>query len=231
MRLWPPKSAVMTFVAASCAVAQDWDPMRETMVRDQIERRGIRTPAVLKALRETPRHLFVPEALRRSAYSDYPLPIGHGQTISQPYIVASMTDLLGVRRTDKVLEIGTGSGYQTAVLAQLGAKVYSMEIVEPLAKEAAARLKEMGYHNVEVRAGDGYRGWPEQAPFDRIIVTAAPPELPRALIQQLKNGGRMVAPVGREWQELVVVDKDLDGHVRQHTEYPVIFVPMVPAQK
>jgi protein-L-isoaspartate(D-aspartate) O-methyltransferase len=221
----------MTFVAASCAVAQDWDPMRETMVRDQIERRGIRTPAVLKALRETPRHLFVPEALRRSAYSDYPLPIGHGQTISQPYIVASMTDLLGVRRTDKVLEIGTGSGYQTAVLAQLGAKVYSMEIVEPLAKEAAARLKEMGYHNVEVRAGDGYRGWPEQAPFDRIIVTAAPPELPRALIQQLKNGGRMVAPVGREWQELVVVDKDLDGHVRQHTEYPVIFVPMVPAQK
>lgn len=231
MRLWPPKSAVMTLLAASCAVAQDWAAMREMMVRDQIERRGIRTPAVLKALRETPRHLFVPEALRRSAYNDHPLPIGHGQTISQPYIVASMTDLLGVRRTDKVLEIGTGSGYQTAVLAQLGAKVYSMEIVEPLAKEAAARLKEMGYHNVEVRAGDGYRGWPEQAPFDRIIVTAAPPELPPALIQQLKNGGRMVAPVGREWQELVVVDKDLDGHVRQHTEYPVIFVPMVPAQE
>jgi protein-L-isoaspartate(D-aspartate) O-methyltransferase len=221
----------MTLFAASCAVAQDWDPMRETMVRDQMERRGIRTPVVLKALRETPRHLFVPEALRRSAYSDHPLPIGHGQTISQPYIVASMTDLLGVRRTDKVLEIGTGSGYQTAVLAQLGLQVYSMEIVEPLAKEAAARLKELGYHNVEVRAGDGYRGWPEQAPFDRIIVTAAPPEIPRALIGQLKNGGRMVAPVGREWQELVVVDKDLEGRVRQHTEYAVIFVPMVPAQK
>jgi len=198
---------------------------------ERLREQGIRDEVVLAAMSAVPRHIFVDEALAMRAYDDSPLPIGHGQTISQPYIVASMTDLLGVRRTDKVLEIGTGSGYQTAVLAQLGLQVYSMEIVEPLAKEAAARLKELGYHNVEVRAGDGYRGWPEQAPFDRIIVTAAPPELPRALIQQLKNGGRMVAPVGREWQELVVVDKDLDGHVRQHTEYPVIFVPMVPAQK
>ncbi len=231
MRLWPPKHAVMTLCVASCAAAQNWDAMRESMVREQMERRGIRTPAVLKALRETPRHLFVPEALRRSAYNDHPLPIGHGQTISQPYIVASMTELLGVRPGDKVLEIGTGSGYQTAILARLAGRVYSMEIVEPLAKEAAARLKEMGLRNVEVRAGDGYRGWPEEAPFDRIIVTAAPPELPPALLAQLKNGGRLVAPVGREWQELVVVDKDLDGRIRQRTEYPVVFVPMVPRAK
>ncbi len=221
----------MTLCVASCAAAQNWDAMRESMVREQMERRGIRTPAVLKALRETPRHLFVPEALRRSAYNDHPLPIGHGQTISQPYIVASMTELLGVRPGDKVLEIGTGSGYQTAILARLAGRVYSMEIVEPLAKEAAARLKEMGLRNVEVRAGDGYRGWPEEAPFDRIIVTAAPPELPPALLAQLKNGGRLVAPVGREWQELVVVDKDLDGRIRQRTEYPVVFVPMVPRAK
>lgn len=221
----------MTLCVASCAAAQNWDAMRESMVREQMERRGIRTPAVLKALRETPRHLFVPEALRRSAYNDHPLPIGHGQTISQPYIVASMTELLGVRPGDKVLEIGTGSGYQTAILARLAGRVYSMEIVGPLAKEAAARLKEMGLRNVEVRAGDGYRGWPEEAPFDRIIVTAAPPELPPALLAQLKNGGRLVAPVGREWQELVVVDKDLDGRIRQRTEYPVVFVPMVPRAK
>ena len=221
----------MTLCVASCAAAQNWDAMRESMVREQMERRGIRTPAVLKALRETPRHLFVPEALRRSAYNDHPLPIGHGQTISQPYIVASMTELLGVRPGDKVLEIGTGSGYQTAILARLAGRVYSMEIVGPLAKEAAARLKEMGLRNVEVRAGDGYQGWPEEAPFDRIIVTAAPPELPPALLAQLKNGGRLVAPVGREWQELVVVDKDLDGRIRQRTEYPVVFVPMVPRAK
>lgn len=231
MRLWPPKTAFMTLCVATCASAQDWDALRESMVRDQMERRGIRTPAVLKALRETPRHLFVPEALRRSAYNDHPLPIGHGQTISQPYIVASMTDLLGVRPTDKVLEIGTGSGYQTAILGRLAWRVYSMEIVEPLAKEAAARLKGMGFDTVEVRSGDGYQGWPQQAPFDRIIVTAAPPELPPALLAQLKNGGRLVAPVGREWQELVVVDKDRDGTIRQRVEYPVMFVPMVPKGK
>lgn len=205
--------------------------MRESMVRDQIERRGVRSKAVLDAMRATPRHLFVPEALQRSAYNDHPLPIGHGQTISQPYIVASMTEMLGVRAGDKVLEIGTGSGYQTAVLSRLAGRVYSLEIVEALARESAARLKGMGCANVEVRAGDGYQGWPEQAPFDRIIVTAAPPELPAKLVEQLKNGGRLVAPVGREWQELVVVDKDMNGRVKQRTEYPVMFVPMVPRAK
>lgn len=231
MRLWPPKTAAMTLCVATCVSAQDWEAMRERMVREQMERRGIRTAAVLKALRETPRHLFVPEALQRSAYEDHPLPIGHGQTISQPYIVASMTELLGVRATDRVLEIGTGSGYQAAILARLAGRVYSMEVVEPLAREAGARLKEMGLKNVEVRAGDGYEGWPEQAPFDRIMVTAAPPELPAKLLEQLKNGGRLVAPVGREWQELVVVDKDAEGRLHRRSEYPVVFVPMVPRGK
>jgi protein-L-isoaspartate(D-aspartate) O-methyltransferase len=221
----------MTLWAASCATAQDWAAMREGMVREQIERRGVKSAAVLEAMRATPRHLFVPLALRRSAYGDHPLPVGHGQTISQPYIVASMTEMLGVRAGDKVLEIGTGTGYQTAVLARLAGRVYSLEIVEALARDAAARLKEMGYTNVEARAGDGYQGWPEEAPFDRIIVTAAPPELPAKLVEQLKSGGRLVAPVGREWQELVVVDKDRNGRVRQRAEYPVMFVPMVPRAK
>jgi protein-L-isoaspartate(D-aspartate) O-methyltransferase len=228
MKLWPANPVAASILMASCASAQNWDALRESMVRQQIEHRGIKDPAVLKALLATPRHLFVPEALRRSAYEDRPLPIGHGQTISQPYIVASMTALLGLRSNHKVLEIGTGSGYQTAILARLAGRVYTIEIVEPLARQAAARLKEMGFGNVMARAGDGYQGWPEQAPFDRIILTAAPPEMPPALLKQLKNGGRLIAPIGREWQELVVVDKDADGRLRQRNEYPVIFVPMVP---
>ena len=198
------------------------------MVERQIVRRGVADPAVLKAMRQTPRHLFVPEAERPRAYEDRPLPIGHRQTISQPYIVASMSELLDVRAGDRVLEIGTGSGYQAAILSQLAARVYSIEIVEALARVATERLSTLGYANVSIRAGDGYQGWPEQAPFDRIILTAAPPEVPEALLAQLKNGGRLVAPVGREWQELVVVEKDAEGKISERVQYAVMFVPMVP---
>ena len=210
---------------------QDWNALREEMVRLQIERRGVRNPAVLRAMREVPRHLFVPEPMRRSAYEDHPLPIGHGQTISQPYIVAAMTEMLDPRPGHRVLEIGTGSGYQAAVLARLVSHVYTIEIVEPLGKQAQERLAALGYRNVTVRIGDGYEGWPEEAPFDRIILTAAPPEVPQKLIDQLRNGGRLVAPVGAGWQELVVIDKDAKGNVRRRTEFPVMFVPMVPGKR
>lgn len=210
---------------------QDWTAQREEMVRLQIERRGVRNRAVLDAMRAVPRHLFVPEALRRSAYEDHPLPIGHGQTISQPYIVAAMTEMLDPKTTDRVLEIGTGSGYQAAVLARLVRHVYSIEIVEPLGRQAQARLAELGYHNVTVRIGDGYEGWPEEAPFDKILLTAAPPEVPHKLIEQLRAPGRLVAPVGTGWQELVVIEKDSRGQIRRRTEFPVMFVPMVPAKR
>lgn len=210
---------------------QDWDALRAQMVKLQIERRGVRNPAVLQAMRDVPRHLFVPEPLRRSAYEDHPLPIGHGQTISQPYIVAAMTEMLDPKPTDRVLEIGTGSGYQAAVLARLVKHVYTIEIVEALGKEAQARLASLGYRNVTVRIGDGYLGWPEEAPFDRIMLTAAPPDVPPALIEQLKPGGRLVAPVGTGWQELVVIDKDARGNLRRRTEFPVMFVPMVPGRR
>ena len=210
---------------------QDWTALREQMVRLQIERRGVRNPAVLQAMRQVERHLFVPESLRRSAYEDHPLPIGHGQTISQPYIVAAMTEMLDPKPEDRALEIGTGSGYQAAVLAQLVKHVYTIEVVEPLGKQAQARLAELGCRNVTVRIGDGYEGWPEQAPFDEILLTAAPPDVPQKLIDQLKPGGRLVAPVGTGWQELVVIDKDAKGRVRRRTEFPVMFVPMVPGKR
>jgi protein-L-isoaspartate(D-aspartate) O-methyltransferase len=201
------------------------------MVREQIERRGVRHGGVLKAMREVERHLFVPEALRRSAYEDHPLPIGHGQTISQPYIVAAMTEMLDPKPSDRVLEIGTGSGYQAAVLAKLVNHVYTIELVEPLGRQAQERLAALGYRNVTVRIGDGYEGWPEEAPFDKILLTAAPPDVPAKLIGQLKPGGRLVAPVGTGWQELVVIDKDAKGGVRRRTEFPVMFVPMVPGKR
>lgn len=210
---------------------QDWTALREQMVRLQIERRGVRNPAVLKVMRQVERHLFVPESLRRSAYEDHPLPIGHGQTISQPYIVAAMTEMLDPKPEDRALEIGTGSGYQAAVLARLVKHVYTIEVVEPLGRQAQARLAELGYRNVTVRIGDGYEGWPEQAPFDKILLTAAPPDVPQKLIDQLKPGGRLVAPVGTGWQELVVIDKDAKGRMRRRTEFPVMFVPMVPGKR
>jgi protein-L-isoaspartate(D-aspartate) O-methyltransferase len=197
------------------------------MVATQIAARDVSDPRVLEAMRTVERHRFVPPAVRGAAYGDHPIPIGHDQTISQPYIVALMTELARVKGGARVLEIGTGSGYQAAVLAVLAKEVYSIEIVEPLAREAAGRLKALGYANVTVRAGDGYRGWPEHAPFDAILVTAAPPEIPQPLLDQLAVGGRLVAPVGEEWgaQELVVVEKTAAG-LRRWSVAPVRFVPM-----
>jgi protein-L-isoaspartate(D-aspartate) O-methyltransferase len=198
---------------------------RARMVEDQLRARGLHDPRVLDAMRRVERHRFVPEALAGQAYADHPLPIGHGQTISQPYIVALMTEEARLRPDARVLEIGTGSGYQAAVAAVLAREVWSIEIVEPLAREAAARLAALGYRNVTVRAGDGYRGWPEHAPFDAILVTAAPPEIPQPLLDQLAVGGRLVAPVGEASQELVVVERTAGGLSRR-TIIPVRFVPM-----
>jgi len=197
------------------------------MVQDQIFVRGIRDPRVLEALRKVPRHCFVPPELQPSAYEDSALPIGEGQTISQPYVVAFMTEALELRPQDRVLEIGTGSGYQAAVLSVLVREVYSMEIVERLGREAEARLKEMGYANVHVRIGDGYRGWPEAAPFDAIIVTAAPLDVPPALVAQLRLGGRLVVPVGRYVQNLIRLRRT-EKVLERENLLPVRFVPMVP---
>jgi protein-L-isoaspartate(D-aspartate) O-methyltransferase len=218
-------------LAAAVLVAAQ-DPRageRARMVKDQIEARDVRNPAVLQAMRTVPRHLFIPAAVRDMAYEDHPVPIGYGQTISQPYIVAVMTELLEPAKDLKVLEIGTGSGYQAAVLAGLVKHVYSVEIVPELARSASALLAKLGYRNVTVRYGDGYKGWPEEAPFDRIIVTAAPPEIPQALLDQLKPGGKLVAPVGSTvWgQELIVAEKTAQGKIRRRGVFPVMFVPMV----
>jgi len=185
-------------------------------------------PAVLRMMRQVPRHLLVPEEVRAEAYRNIPLPIGHEQTISQPYIVALMTDLLDVRPEHKVLEVGTGSGYQAAVLSGLVRHVYTIEIVEPLAARASRQLTELGYRNVTVRAGDGYAGWPDQAPFDRIIVTAGADHVPQPLVDQLKPGGRMVIPVGKTWNtlDLTVLTKDKKGRIRKQRVLPVAFVPL-----
>jgi protein-L-isoaspartate(D-aspartate) O-methyltransferase len=203
---------------------------RRAMVQEQIVERGVRDPRVLDAMRAVPRHLFMPDDVRPLAYHDRPARIGHGQTISQPYIVAYMTELLAPGPDSTVLEIGTGSGYQAAVLSLVAKHVYSIEIVPELAEAAAARLKDLGYGNVTVRLGDGYQGWPKEAPFDRIILTAAPPEVPQALIAQLKPGGRLVAPVGASviTQRLVLIEKDRRGRVIRRALDPVVFVPMVP---
>ena len=203
----------------------DFKAMREKMVETQIKARGVKDPRVLSALLKVERHRFVPEKYLDSAYSDQPLPIGEGQTISQPYIVALMTELLGLKGNEKVLEIGTGSGYQAAVLAELAKEVYTIEIIEPLASTAKERLAELGYQNVKVKAGDGYLGWPEAAPFDAIIVTAAPDHIPKPLIDQLKEGGRMVVPVGTYTQDLKKIVKR-SGKVETIDVIPVLFVPM-----
>ena len=182
-------------------------------------------------MRATPRHLFMPPAMRPAAYEDRPQPIGHEATISQPYIVALMTELLEPTKKSRVLEIGTGSGYQAAILGQLAGQVYTIEIVPELAKSAREALAAQGHSNVSVRHGDGYKGWPEHAPFDRIILTAAPPEIPRALLDQLAPGGRMVAPVGAQGvQELVVIEKASNGKISRRTVIPVAFVPMKPGR-
>jgi protein-L-isoaspartate(D-aspartate) O-methyltransferase len=205
---------------------------RHRMVHEQIQARGIRNADVLRVMGVTPRHLFVPGALQRYAYDDSPLPIGFDATISQPYVVALMTDLLGPSKAAKILEIGTGSGYQAAVLAQLARQVYTIEIVPELARSAAALLRKLGYSNVSVRQGDGYLGWPEKAPFDCIILTAAPPEVPQKLLEQLAPGGRLVAPVGSAFrdQDLVVIEKTSSGAIRRRAVSAVRFVPMVPGK-
>jgi protein-L-isoaspartate(D-aspartate) O-methyltransferase len=204
---------------------------RKDMVESQIQARGVKDPKVLAAMLKVKRHLFVPENMRPHAYDDNPLPIGHNQTISQPYIVALMTELAEIKPTDKILEIGTGSGYQAAILAELSQNVYTIEIVEDLAKDAEMRLKGQGYKNIEVRCGDGYQGWPEQAPFDAILVTAAAPRIPEELIKQLRPGARLVIPLGDFFQELYVITKDIDGNIRKEKNIPVRFVPMVEGKK
>ena len=199
--------------------------MREKMVETQIKARGVKDPRVLSALLKVERHRFVPEEYLNSAYSDQPLPIDEGQTISQPYIVALMTELLELRGNEKVLEIGTGSGYQAAVLAELAKEVYTIEIIVPLASTARNRLLELGYQNIKVKAGDGYLGWPEAAPFDAIIITCAPDHIPEPLVEQLKEGGRMVLPVGAYAQELKKIVKRF-GKIETADIIPVLFVPM-----
>jgi protein-L-isoaspartate(D-aspartate) O-methyltransferase len=204
----------------------DLGRLRSQMVQKQIRARGVSDERVLAAMQEVPRHLFVPDTELAQAYEDHPLPIGSGQTISQPYVVALMTSLLGVTPQSRVLEIGTGSGYQAAVLSRLACEVYSIEIVPDLAGRALGTLARLGYDNVHVRIGDGYRGWPEAAPFDAIVLTAAPPSVPSPLVDQLKAGGRMVLPVGSREQDLLVLTKGADGKVRQEKVLPVRFVPM-----
>ena len=204
--------------------------LRQEMVRTQLQMQGIKKREVLEAMRKVPRHAYVPANLQPYAYRDQAMPIGHRATISQPYIVALMTELLDVKPWHKVLEIGTGSGYQAAILAEIGADVYTIEIVPELAERARHDLDETGYSDVNVRHGDGYRGWPSEAPFDRIVITAAPPEIPQALIDQLALGGRLVAPEGEsaQTQQLIIVDKNHEGRVSRRTSIPVMFVPMVP---
>lgn len=213
----------------SAPAAEDEPPRRnerDAMVRNQLEGRGIKDPAVLAAMRKVPRHRFVPEALQARAYDDNPLPIGEGQTISQPYIVGRMTELIGLRKDMRVLEIGTGSGYQAAVLAECVAEVDTIEVVPALGRRAERVLRELGYRNTRTGIGDGYRGWPERGPFDAIILTAAPPRyVPRPLLEQLRIGGRLIAPVGQGSQTLVRITRTEDGFRRENFD-PVLFVPM-----
>ncbi len=203
-----------------------WRQKASQMVESQIIARGVTDQKVIEVLKITPRHLFVPADMIEYAYNDSPLPIGWNQTISQPYIVALMTELLNLKGDEKVLEIGTGSGYQAAVLSQLVDSCYSVEIVKELAELSSSRLREMGYNNVIVKWGDGYRGWPDHAPFDAIIITAAPENIPEGLIDQLKSGGRMVVPVGTLYQNLMLIYKTNKGY-QKSSIIPVRFVPMV----
>lgn len=229
---------VAAIAAAGCGqrptAASDFGLQRQRMVQQQLVARGIKDARVLSAMEKVPREEFVPPESRSNSYEDGPLPIGYDQTISQPYIVAFMTEQLQPSPADRVLEIGTGSGYQAAVLAALVAHVYSIEIIEPLAKSAQATLQRLGCDNVHVKVGDGYKGWPEEAPFDAVIVTCAPDKVPQALVDQLKDGGRMIIPVGERFaQELYLLEKK-NGQVKQSVTLPVRFVPMAreaPKQK
>jgi len=226
--------AALSILTAACSAADQeprthedevWQFQRDIMVARQIAARGISDTAVLTAMGKVPRHLFVPRQYRANSYGDYPLPIEHGQTISQPFIVAAMAELLKPDSSSRILEIGTGSGYQAAILAEIVDSVFTIEIVAPLARRAAQLLDSLGYANVVVKAGDGFVGWPEHAPFDGIIVTCAPSNVPKPLVEQLAEGGRMVIPVGEITQELVVLTKEADSLIRE-SFFPVRFVPM-----
>jgi len=207
---------------------ENFAPLREQMVRMQIIARGVKDPRVLEAMRAVPRHFFVPESFRAYSYKDQPLPIGQGQTISQPYIVAFMTEALELAGHERILEIGTGSGYQAAILAELVKEVYTIEIIDILGNRAKKVLQGLGYKNIHVMIGDGYKGWPEKAPFDAVIVTCAPEDIPAPLVEQLKEGGRMIIPVGPEGsiQKLVLATKE-KGKLKRKNVMPVRFVPMV----
>jgi protein-L-isoaspartate(D-aspartate) O-methyltransferase len=223
--------ASIVILCARCeskdAASPGFNQKREFMVKNQIEARGITGGKVLEAMRIVERHRFVPEAHQSKAYEDYPLPIGEGQTISQPYIVALMTEVLALDKSKKVLEIGTGSGYQAAILAEICDSVYTIEIVEPLGKRAKKLLEELNYSNVEVKIGDGYKGWSEHSPFDAIIVTCAPSHIPEPLKDQLAEGGRMIIPVGEIFdQKLVLLAKE-NGKIKEIDVIPVRFVPMI----
>lgn len=209
------------------APGSGYGSQRLDMVKTQLRARGINDETVLTAMQVVPRHTFVPEPWREYAYTDSPLPIGYEQTISQPYIVAFMTEALQVQPSDKILEIGTGSGYQAAVLAELADSVYTIEIVEPLGTRARAVLDSLGYDNVRVKIGDGYQGWPEHAPFDAVIVTASPAEIPKPLQEQLREGGRMIIPMGESARQSLVLVEKVQGRMRRTEVLPVRFVPLV----
>ena len=233
------QSLIVAAIAASgcgqkAPPVSDFAAQRQQMVQQQLMTRGINDQRVLAAMAKVPREEFVPPDSRAASYEDGPLPIGYAQTISQPYVVAFMTEQLRLKPSDRVLEVGTGSGYQVAILAELVSEIYSIEIVEPLAKNAEATLQRLGYKNVHLKIGDGYKGWPETAPFDAIIVTCAPDKVPQPLVDQLKDDGRMVIPVGDRFaQQLYLLEKK-NGQLKQSATLPVRFVPMTgeaPKQK
>jgi len=218
--------AVAVALAAPAAAGDGYESLRHSMVEQQLKQRGVTKPEVLAAMNQVQRHLFVPDSLRDKAYSDQVLVLGSGRTVYTPYVVALMTSLLDLKPGDKVLEIGTGTGYHAAVLSRIAREVYSIEIVEPVANQASKRLSVLGYHNIEVRWGNGYQGWPDKAPFDAILLSVAPPEIPKALLKQLRVGGKMVAPVGGFFQDLLVITKTADG-LEKRTVIPVRLQPMV----
>ena len=226
LRLAPLCLVCLTILLGCQRAEADFYAERQEMVKEQVVMRGIADENVIAAMRAVPRHLFVPVMVRRFAYDDRPLPIGHYQTISQPFMVALMSEKLGVKPGDRVLEIGTGSGYQAAVLAQMGMKVHTIEIVEPLGKEAEALLKNLGYKEVKVKVGDGFRGWPEYAPFDAVIVTCAPEKVPPPLVEQTREGGRIVIPVGKPSDQKLYVMEKKEGRLEKEAVLPVLFVPM-----
>jgi protein-L-isoaspartate(D-aspartate) O-methyltransferase len=217
--------AVALALAGPARAGDNLEALRHAMVQQQVKQRGITKPEVLAAMDQVPRHLFVPDSLRADAYADRPLVLGPGRTVYQPYLVALMTSLLDLKKGDRVLEIGTGSGYHAAVLSRIAREVYSVEIVETVASQASKRLSVLGYHNVAIRVGDGYQGWPENAPFDAILLSAGTPQIPKRLINQLRVGGKMVLPLGGFFQDLLVITKAKDG-IEKRTIIPVRLSPM-----